>query len=309
MGYHIIRFWPSESYVDFIKRYWLKCVLRTFPLYFAVIFIIIFELVPLYRINSVDILRSLGIHILFVQDYFGADLLVPLWSLATEEKFYFLAPFLIWGLLYVKKINISLVLVIIEVLIILSVSIRNIQINETQISSYAHFFWIFKAPFHFAIQGLLLGLIVAYLKDNHWKLNISADALFKISIVILFLILICDEWMSENSNWGLTSYILFLININFTLMVYACVNSDTLNKSRLGGSILRLFARLSYSLYLVHYLFIPWSVSITKNIINTHWSAYFLFILIYFVVMMVAAYLLHIMVEKPFLLLKDKIRP
>ncbi len=92
-------------------------------------------------------------------------------------------------------------------------------------------------------------------------------------------------------------------------MVYACVNSNTLNQSWLGGATLRLFARLSYSLYLIHYLLVPWSANITKNIIDTHWAAYPLFVLIYFGITMTAAYLLHITVGKPFLLLKDKIRP
>ena len=315
VGYHIIQYWPSEAYADFFKRYWLKRVLRTFPLYYAVIFIVIFELVPLFTLHSTDILRSLGIHIVFMQDYMGTDLLVPLWSLATEEKFYFFAPFLIGGLLYAKKINGSLVPIIIGVLIILSIVIRNIQINETLIYGYNHFFWVFKAPFHFAIQGLLLGLAVAFLKSKHWQPNnfsiksFNSDTLFKISIVILFVILISDEWMAQDSNWMLTSNILFLININFAVMVYACVNSNRLNQSWLGGPTLRLFARLSYSLYLIHYLLIPWSANISKNIIDTHWAAYPLFVLIYFGITMTAAYLLHITVEKPFLLLKEKIRP
>ena len=158
------------------------------------------------------------------------------------------------------------------------------------------------------IQGLLLGLAVAYLKNDHQKKNTFSNNLFKISIVILFSILIYDEWMSEISDWGTTSNILLLININFALMVYACANSITLNQGYLGSSFLRFFARLSYSLYLVHYLFIPWTTNISKNMIESHWGASLLFIPVYFGLVISAAYVLHITVEKPFLLLKDKVR-
>ena len=171
VGYHIIHNWPSGSYIKFINRYWLKRILRTFPLYFAVILIVVLELVPLFKLHSSNVSNSLVIHVFFMQDYLGADLLVPLWSLATEEKFYFIAPFFIWGLLYVKKINASFVPAIIGALIILSLVIRNVQISETLVSGYSHFFWLFRAPFHFAIQGLLLGLAVAYLKNDHQKKN------------------------------------------------------------------------------------------------------------------------------------------
>lgn len=307
VGYHIIRSWPSKYYMDFIKRYWLKRLLRTFPLYYAIIIIILLDVVPFYKPHSVDTEYSLRIHILFMQDYIGADLLVPLWSLATEEKFYFLSPFLIWIVFYLQKTSHLLVILAIALLVFLSIFIRSVQLDDALILNYSNFFWAYRAPFHFAFQGLLMGLLVAYLYSHNLQPNSHSVSIFRISLLVLITILIADEWMSDNANWNITSMVLFVININFAVMIFACGNSEKLNQGWLSTPVLRFFSRMSYSLYLVHYLFIPWSTHIAKSITNTHWLSIVFFLLCYISLSLVTAYLLHLIVEKPFLLLKDKI--
>lgn len=307
VGYHLIVFWPNRHHMHFIKLYWLKRLLRIFPLYYAIILIVILELVPLYEAPSTDTIRHLKIHLVFMQDYFGASLLIPLWSLATEEKFYFIAPFIIWGISRIYHINYKYVIGIFSLIIILSISLRHIQISNIFVFNYSHFFWEFRAPFHFSFQGLLLGLGVAYLHSRNVKLDPHQNSIFIITIIVLALILTTNEWMSGDANWQLTSIILLLININFSFMLYACITSTHLNNGWLGNSYLRFFSRLSYSLYLVHFLFIPWSAQLAKDFSNDQSLSIYIFILIYISFSIVTAYLLHVTVEKPFLYIKDRI--
>jgi peptidoglycan/LPS O-acetylase OafA/YrhL len=92
----------------YFRRFYLRRVLRIFPLYYGVLTIVFFvvPLVPALRASSIAALREhqawawcyavnvyLSIHGGWVLSY-----VEHFWSLAVEEHFYFLWPFVVWRL-------------------------------------------------------------------------------------------------------------------------------------------------------------------------------------------------------------------
>jgi len=73
------------------------------------------------------------------------------------------------------------------------------------------------------------------------------------------------------------------------------------------SAFLFFFARVSYTLYLVHFPLIPLSIKMATDIAPGE-SAFLAFFMIYVALSVVAALLLHYLVEKPFLLVKDRVR-
>src|SRR5690606_23792616 len=90
IGFHLLTHWPDNGVLlQFFAKFWLKRILRTFPLYYATIVIVLLNIIPGYEFLSDDIWSEVYIHLVFMQDYLGTNILPTLWSLATEEKFYF----------------------------------------------------------------------------------------------------------------------------------------------------------------------------------------------------------------------------
>ena len=94
--HHLLQRWPDEFNRRFLMRYWGKRVLRTFPAYYAAVLIALAGVVPYFTPASTDPVATLRVHLLFLQDYLGSDLVPAFWSLGVEEKFYLLSPLILW---------------------------------------------------------------------------------------------------------------------------------------------------------------------------------------------------------------------
>ena len=73
------------------------------------------------------------------------------------------------------------------------------------------------------------------------------------------------------------------------------------------SAVLFFFARVSYTLYLVHFPLIPLSIKMATDMAPEE-SVFFVFFVIYLTLSIAVALLLHYCVEKPFLLVKDRVR-
>ncbi len=315
IGYHLLNSWPEGKgrRIAFFGSYWLKRVLRTFPVYYFVILLILFELVPLYQHTSVDIESELFIHVTFLQDYYGSNFLVPMWSLATEEKFYLLCPLLLWAIyrfldspfvLYFSLILLSALPLIGR---LNTLSMRNS-------SDYVDFFWTVRSPFHMALDGLLMGLIVSlviYRAPNKPVLGRWSNHAF-VSVVMCSIVLMgIFEWLSGELSWYLASVMIFLFSALFALIVLFSINCTGRIKIFLSSVALRFFSKISYSLYLVHMLMIPMSVYICKQLIDVNHLSIFegmVYFGIYVLLSILFALFVHFLVERPFLHLKSKVK-
>lgn len=284
-------------------RYAFKRILRTFPLYYAMIILGFFGLIPFF--NPDITWTKFFQHVFFLQDYTANHILTPMWSLATEEKFYLLAPML---LLLVSRWTIKRSLVLLAVTIIAITSLRYVQtFSSESISSHIQFFTSYRAPFHFAIASILVGVMVALIESVQ-----TPKQLPKVLLItsVLLIVCLCTFNLYRVDNWSALGVIHMMLVVLFGVVIASLVK---LTGSKwlgfLRGRFLRVVAVLSYSLYLVHYAVLPWAFRLHKQHImsETSWIHSLSFLAFYLGITLAVSLLLHYVVEKPFLTLKNRI--
>ncbi|MBY5991772.1 acyltransferase family protein [Ferrimonas balearica] len=310
IAHHLIRRWPAQGpSFGFLKTYLAKRVLRTFPLYYAVIALILLGAIPLYQHNSSDPIFDLSVHLLFMQDYFGARFLVALWSLATEEKFYLLAPWLVGLLLALQgrpRWQLSLALA----LCLLPLLGRTWVLLTQNIDSYGEFFWAVRAPFHQALDGFGWGILMALLYQKRPPApGLAPRALwaFALCAALMVGLLSVTDWLGS-ARWGWVSLGIAVGSVLFAAMVLsACYLTGPL--ARLLCSVpLRLISRLSFSLYLAHMLVIPLSLALVPPQTLQGVTGWLGFLALYSLLSTALALALHLVVERPLLRVKDRLR-
>ena len=299
--HHLTTSYQKNNRVEFGK-YALKRVLRTFPLYFAMIVLIVVGLIPFYQssFTNTDVL----IHVVFLQDYLGANLLTPMWSLATEEKFYLLAPLLLFLTRWDVKKSVGLLMMLIVVL----TAYKSFSMNHYSDSLNAiSYFENFRAPFHYAITSIMIGVMIALLSQQHQPRILPL--LFWISAIVILMLMLFINLYHANHWHGLNGLHLLIV-VMFGLLIWTAVKfSGATWMKLLTGRFLRIISVLSYSWYLAHHTALPWVYRLHKQHIYSedpliHAAS---FLGIYLGLSITFSLLLHYLIEKPFLLWKDRI--
>jgi len=312
--HHLMKRWPATFDLSFGLRYWAKRILRTFPAYYAAVLIAMLGVIPLFAPAVDDFGYAIAVHALFMQDYLGSELVVAFWSLGVEEKFYLLCPIVLY---WIKTSSIKTSVATLACLALLPAALRVITVttNDAFISNYEAFFWMARAPFHLAMDGLWIGVICALLV-NHDNFPLrgndrAARILCNASLALLAVAMLPVAWF--DALLFLPSAILLnIISIGFGGLLLSVCIGETIISRLLRTVWLRVLSVLAYSLYLVHLMLVPLALKVTAQLFGTavsHPLLHFLLFLPIFVSMaLVASALLHFTVEKPFLILKDRIR-
>lgn len=232
------------------RRFLLRRALRTLPAYYFVLVLLWvgFLAVPLDTPGVGDLL-VLGSHLFFLHDYLQPTVLITMWSLATEEKFYLLmalfAPLLVRARGYMAPISVGLIAAGI-------IAFRSVGYFDDPPTSYPEYFWKFRAPFQYAIDGLLIGVLCGLI-STRWRPEYDAvRVLVPFSLALILVLLLCHGWASDQETVG----VLFVVPL-FSLSSAALILSkDAIEPyistpwiSRPAGWI----AATSYSIYLAHY--------------------------------------------------------
>ena len=282
-----------------LSRYLATRGLRIIPAYFAVIALILVGAFPLYVIPSDLLLFRVIYHAFFMQDYLPSNINVVFWSLGVEEKFYLLAPLLLLGLLRLRSRALQGMLLL--ALFLIPVVCRAESFLRAPAGlEYVQFFYIFRSPFHMTLEGLMVGVALA-VAQHAGLIRTSRRAGFVImflSIAVLFTWLASHDFMAE---LGAFDAIVqpSLIALLAGLLTLGAIQ---LGKTRMPfARPVNMLARLSYSLYLIHFPLIPFVVAVAAP------KGVMVFWAFYLISSMLAAFLLYLLVERPFLLLKDRI--
>ncbi|MEK9662908.1 MAG: hypothetical protein VW644_14470, partial [Alphaproteobacteria bacterium] len=182
-------------------RYLGKRLLRIAPAYLFVLAIVVAGLIPLYRVSTDDLSFRIGYHMLFLQDYLRADIVVAFWSLGVEEKFYLLAPFLMLAVLRIERPARQAGFLLGLVGLVLLVRSWSAW-TMSGIDTYADFFPAFRSPFHMVADGLLLGVLCRTLWRHRecfgWLTQaLGAHLLFWAGAVLIGWLLLDGALMAE----------------------------------------------------------------------------------------------------------------
>lgn len=281
-----------------LSTYFFKRVLRIAPAYFAVLALIVIGAFPGFEFPRDDLSTRVFYHMLFLQDYLPSDINVVFWSLGVEEKFYIAAP-LIVTLLAVMRAR-RLFWLSIAGLLLVSPLLRGLIYAYEPARSYPEFWATLRSPFHATLDPLIAGVAISFFSVGN-----TIGPLVRSSKAILFCVLsVMVIWFSSHEmmaqlGWFDATTQPLIIAIGFGAAVWACTR---LSAQKLFGEYAFLvISRLSYSLYLVHYPLLPLTASITKAAGGDAFFFWGFFLSVSFI----AALMLHFLVERPFLLLRD----
>ena len=308
ISYHILNLKERHGGNWMWTPYLKKRAMRIIPAYYAVLFLTALGVFPYYESSSAFLGLRLSYHMLFLQDYLPSNFVVAFWSLGVEEKFYLIAPLLIFARANAKTCAGRVHGIVI--LLLLGVALRVFTaVTDPSVETYDTFFRTFRSPFHMTMDPILIGVIIAFVHKSKAELprltsRLTANIAFWLGASVVVWLLTSADMMGTISWWDKTLQPT-LIALAFGGMTFGLLFGG--GPAMLFRSALLFFcARISYSLYLIHLPLIPVSLLLAEEIAPVQ-NQFLAFCSIFSTLSLVSALTLHFTVEKPFLLMKDKV--
>lgn len=206
--------------------------------------------------------QELLIHLLFLQNYTGADLGIVLWSLGVEVQFYLLAPFLL--ALMVRRDGVVRWPVVACLALTPLLCRQLVDLLTTPIDDYVSFFRVYRSPLPMSADGLVAGMAVALYLHHDAAERRGAGRLLFWGGALLLLALQAGGDLVAHISWFDRVPLQSLIALGFAGLALGLLQ---------GGGPSRFFAWpgwrpvsvTAYCLYLVHLPIIVLSVALVKT--------------------------------------------
>ncbi|MBI3234854.1 MAG: acyltransferase [Bacteroidetes bacterium] len=229
------------------------------------------------------------------------------WSLCVEEHFYLLLPIILILLQSTKLIKKSYWLLI--TLFLFGFAIRIYSYNQLYVpniedgNSWLYWYKYIYYPTYNRLDGLLMGVSIAgiyqFLPTLWNKISKYGNLFILLSLCVLSgAYFVCENQMTYNASiFGFP-----LIAIGYGFMVIGAV-SPTSFLYKWNSKVTTFIAALSYALYLTH----KGVIHITHKLLAGFNIDYNLMLLICIITCISFAYIVHLIIEKPFMKLRIKI--
>jgi peptidoglycan/LPS O-acetylase OafA/YrhL len=257
-------------------------------------------------------------HVVMLQDYTGSVFVPAFWSLGAEEKFYLLAPLLVFVLARGPSPRSGQAAVGVWqgcgllVLWLIPVMWRAWAVGSlTSVVTYAAYFPQYRSPFHLTCESLVLGFAIAWLSLQPWHRRITRpirEGLFWAGMAGVTYVL-ASSVILDRIDARTIVIAPSLIGIYFGAMVLAAVSGPGSYSRVFGWSTWRPLATGSYALYLTHMMILPVAGALAAIApltsgasLTARWVAFMPW---YLTLTVMSAYLLHRFVERPVLTWRD----
>lgn len=282
-----------------LGRYLATRALRIVPAYYAALLLVVAGVFPFFPVAAEGLSVRVAYHLLFLQDYLPSDINVVFWSLGVEEKFYLLAPLLIFALLRCRSTWLRLSLLV--ALFVLPVVLRTMVFSGMDAGpDYPTFWRLLRSPFHMALEGLIVGVGIAIAEHSGFVRRSPRRGLATLVVASMVL----AAWLGSGDFMAEITVVDVLVQ---PPLIALLAGSMTLGAVMLAGAPMpftpawRFLSRLSYSLYLVHFPLIPLAIPYAKP------YGPLAFWILYLLAGLCVALLVHIAVERPFLRWKERL--
>lgn len=273
----------STSFQFFFVQYYIKRILRIFPVYFGYIFFVVAIAVLYKLIIHKDFLATISemkdyflylftftynfkdlAIILFNKSNYSSNFLPHLWSISLEEQFYIVIPFLVY---FVKRQHLKIISIVVIISFVI-IRIIGFKYLQTKTDNYYLLGFAMVRSTIFQFDSFFYGVLIALLPPINIKhvkycfiffliLLIMNDALNLAYIQNKFNI----HWFEMISRYdinvrGFSVYTIdVLLNICCSCFLMLVINPNVyipiLNKK-----VFVIWGRVSYGIYVYQYLFI-----------------------------------------------------
>jgi len=297
-----------------IKQFYMRRVLRIWPLYFLIV--LIGGLLIPYAIRLLHIpyempysFHQIWYYYVFFMPFivnlkFGHHLLEPLWSIGVEELFY-----LMWAPL-VKILHKYL-----PIVLLLIIAIKEFLLYANLFSNQS---LLYGALQMLQFEAMAIGGLGAYLVF-HSKRKISSLFLFNTFFQIVFFLLlalrICAHSYALESFFASIYQYIFLTPIVSSLLLYSLflwliinISMNEFSLIRMDNKISNFLGEISYGIYMYHML-VVFSIILVLKKYMVHLSLFSSSILFYLIVttgVLIVSHLSKKWIEDQFLKLKAK---
>lgn len=299
----------SREHPQRAGRFYLSRALRILPAYYGYLLLVLLTialLVPHPELVS-DTQRHLPTLLLFAQNLGSAWNGEPmirelrhLWSLAIEEQFYLVWPWLLWWLRPAQVANFCLGL------LGLSWACKLAMWTAGAEPMSIYYFTLSRMD-GFAVGGFLAARACA----GQLPMSRAWGLLPALALAVLAVGFVLKHGLPHRNDAGLAALFTSATPLVFGALLYACLRSQPRQGLRraLGQPMLQFFGRYSYGLYLVHFAGDTWVRLCLQPWAELHMSGNRLAIamaLCSLAMAVLLALLLHRLVEAPALRLKDR---
>lgn len=236
---------------NFLKNFYIRRILRIFPLYYLLLLLSLF-IVPLFADIEVSYYKeSQGWLWSYLQNWlfifkepYGDKIVLHTWSLAVEEQFYLVWPLVV---LFIKKPKI-LIWVMTTTLVITGITRYLIWSYKIEDLAYSSLYTFTR------IDGLCIGSIVAL----SMKINPEMLKKFKPFVILLAALLNFGFYFINDSHSFTLPYLAFVgyttFAVLFGILIYEAVIGESVIIMRIFKlRILGFFGKISYGLYVYHW--------------------------------------------------------
>jgi peptidoglycan/LPS O-acetylase OafA/YrhL len=280
---------------DGVALYLQDRALRILPAYLAVLALVLLGVFPGHFVSNENLTWRVVYHLLFLQDVLPSDINVVLWSLGVEVKFYIALPFLAWLLLRLD--NLAARLGLIALFVCAGVALRSgLYLRMDKPMDYLSFWQHLRSPFYVSLDALLLGTGVALLTTAGKLISPAAAApLMGALLTGGTLWLVSADFMGTITLWDVSGQTPALALL-FAGTVWAAASLRHITLK--AEPLFRMGARLSYSVYLVHFPLLPLALHLGD--VDTM-AGTWVFWTSFLGMSLILAMLIHLGIERPFL--------
>lgn len=312
--WHLIRRWHESPDRHDIRRYLLRRFLRIVPTYYVVLWIAAAGVVPHYEIDRNLLGLQVAWHLALLQDYLPSSILGPFWSLGVEEKFYLFMPVVLYGAWRITRNRWRIVLL--ASIALLPLVIRLILYPGHAAAHPEDFLRNWRNPFHLNLDSLLLGAIAAWVALRHTREPNRILAAIPNHLVTAGATLVAGLMLAPLLVPDLAFFrhvLMFpLTALGMALILFGSALKPRGSSPLLEGKLLARAGRLAYPWYLTHVLVLHWVWGEMTTRFPTlarlaPAEQLGLFLPVFLIASIAVALVLHFVVEKPCLILKDSL--
>lgn len=257
-----------------LRSFYMARIARVYPVHLLILLLITpISLLLLVRLDSADLSHKLSLFMSWIASALLVNIYIPTqtyenawnapsWSIACEAIFYILAPFIIYRViksakpyrLFVACLLVSVVLQITGLYFVRE-HVRTIQ-GDLNLSID---FLIYRMPI-FRIFDFALGCILFNIAESQKpRLHPNVAILIAFLAILFFMMIRSLEFSKGDTFLAAVIYtgeLGFFFSIPFSIIIIIAYSTKSVLSRVLNAPILILLGEASYSLYLLHWLFI-----------------------------------------------------